>query len=270
MAISLSDIEFFLSGGSTNSNPNNSIGGAPSGFLVLGSANNLFSDISSENATAGRTDYRCFYVSNGSSTETLYDAEVYFEEQSAGGSTVYLGVRNSTEIQKISMIGPVYFGSLTLRYNTIQFSVAWGTSPAEFKTNLQFQLSLIAPGVTIESSTEGNNHYFIIEFSGASDNRSHPLLSVVSNDLLAPDTPIVTISRISDGSPINSLAPQLSVDTVSPAMVSFYESDENSKLYIGSLKPSDKVPIWIKRITPSSTDYLETDYFRFSISGRPF
>lgn len=270
MAISLSDIEFFLSGGSTNSNPNNSIGGAPSGFLVLGSANNLFSDISSENATAGRTDYRCFYVSNGSATETLYDAEIYFKEQSPGGSTVSMGVQNSTEIQKISIVGPVYFGDLTLRYDSSEFAAAWGGSAGVFETNLQTGLSAITEGVSVSTLVQGNNFYFTISFLEDSDNRSHPLLEVVANGLLAPDTPIVSISRIAAGAPINSVASLLSVETVAPARVSFYSSDENSRLSIGTLKPGDKVPVWIKRTTPASTDYMEVDYFKFQISGRPF
>lgn len=270
MAINLSDIEFFLSGGSTNSDPNKSLGGAPSGFLVLGSANNLFSDLSSDEAVAGKTDYRCFYICNGSTYNKLYDAEIYFEDQGVGGSAVALGIANSTEIQTMTILGPVYFGSLTLNYGSSELIALWGTSAAEFKTSLQSQLASIVPGVVVETTTQGNKYSFKILFQGESDNRSHPLLEVVNNGLLAPDTPIVSISKTTAGGPINSIAPAISVDIVPPSKVSFYETSESSKLSLGTLKPGDKVPVWIKRVTLAGADYLERDYFKFAIIGRPF
>lgn len=270
MAISISDIEFFLSGGSTNSNPGNSLGGPPSGFLLLGSANNLFSDVSSETASAGRTDYRCFYIANGSSADSLYEAEIYLEEQGSGGSAVSLGIRNSTDKQKISIVGPAYFGSLKLRYDSTEFTAQWGTSPEQFRTSLQEQMSIVAPGSTVQLEVQGNKYYLTIIFSGDSDNRSHPLLEVMENNLLAPDTPIVSILKVAAGSPLNSLAPSIAVETVPPSGVVFYQADESSKLSIGTLRPGDKVPVWIKRATPAGTDYVENDYFKFRITGRPF
>jgi hypothetical protein len=266
MAISVSDIEFFLSGGSTNSNPNNSIGGLPSGFLVLGSANNLFSDLSSETVTAGRTDYRCFYIANGNSTESLRNVEIFFSSQSSGGSSVQMGVQTSTEIQRISIAIPAYFGSLVMRYESTTFTVPWGLSPSDFKVNLQYQLSLTVPGTTVSMEVQ-DKYYFTISFLGDSNNRSHPLLEVVENNLQAPVTPTVSVTRVAGGGPINSIAPVLSVDTVSPARVLFYSADESSKLSIGTLKSGDKIPVWIKRVTGAGVDYLESDYFDFRIKG---
>lgn len=270
MAISLSDIEFFLSGGPTNSSPNNSLGGQPSSFLVLGSMNNLFSDVSSENADSGRTDYRCFYIFNTNTADTLYDAKIFIGEQGPGGSSVAVGVGNSTEIQRINIVGPVYFGNLLMRYDSAEFTAAWGSSAGEFETNLQSELGSIAPGVSVSSLVQGNNYQFTISFFGDSDKRSHPLLEVVNNGLLAPDAPIVSVSRIASGSPINSIAPTIPVDTAPPANVSFYNADESSKLSIGTLNPGDGVPVWIKRTTQPNTEYMEADYFKLKISGRPF
>ena len=132
MAISLSDIEFFLSGGSSNSNSMFSIGGLPSGFVILGTLNNLFPNITSEQAESGRTDYRCFYVFNGSETDSLFDSQISLESQDAGGSNVQIGVERSTEIQRLGIVGPAYFGSLTLRYGSQVFVANWGTSAGEF------------------------------------------------------------------------------------------------------------------------------------------
>jgi hypothetical protein len=65
MALSASDIKFYLSGGGGNSDPNASLGGAISSTEVTGDTlNNLFDDISGVEARAGDTEYRCFYVKN--------------------------------------------------------------------------------------------------------------------------------------------------------------------------------------------------------------
>jgi hypothetical protein len=267
MAINLSDIEFFLSGGSSNSNPALSLGGAPSGFVILGTLNNLFSNVTSEQAESGRTDYRCFYVFNGSETDSLLDSEIFLESQDAGGSRAQIGVEKSTEVQRIGIVGPAYFGSLTLRYDSQVFVANWGTSAGQFEANLQSELVDIGlDGVSVSTVVSGNNYSFTISFFGASDNRSHPLLEVVQNGLLAPSTPTVSISRVSSGAPVNSVATQLSVDTVPPARVVF----SDSKIAIGTLAPGDGVPVWVKRVTSAGTEYQERDGFNFRISGKPF
>lgn len=267
MAIKPSDIEFFLSGGPTNSNPNNSIGGLPSSFPLLGSANNLFPDISSEIASSGKTDYRCFYISNESTSDSLIDAEVYFEEQGTGGSVVQMGLDRSTEIQKLNIIGVVLSGSLTIRYKSTQLIVPWGSSAGQFETNLQTQISSVSPGVVVSTSILGNSYNFTVSFS---DNRSHSLLEVFSNGLVGNDQPIASFSRVTSGSPINSVAPILSVDTVAPARVLFSSPTSESKLELGTMMPRDKVPVWVKRLTSPNTDYMESDHFSFKIIGRPF
>jgi hypothetical protein len=95
MTISANEIQFFLSGGPTNTNPNSSIGGAISSSPVLGMLNNLFRDITSEEAASGRTDYRCVYIKNASSSDSLYDAEIYVYSQSSAGSNVTIGTSSS-------------------------------------------------------------------------------------------------------------------------------------------------------------------------------
>lgn len=276
MAISLSDIDFFLSGGSTNSNPNSSIGGMPSSFIIRGSMNNLFSDIASESAEIGRTDYRCFYIFNKSQVDFLYDAKVYFEQQGAAGASVTVGINKSTEVQKIIMNPMIFSGSLELRFGSNDILVNWGSSAGEFESNLQAELQTFVPGTTVsteiqEESFANKIYNFTINFSGESDNKSYPILAVKNNQLLASGGyPSISISRISVGAPINSIASTIPTETTPPTGVIFYNSNKDSKLLIGTLGPGDGVPIWIKRITPSNTQYLEEDYFDFRISGRPF
>lgn len=103
MTIGSNDISFFLSGGTSNSNPNLSLGGSASNTPVLGTVNSLFADLSSEEAANGKVDYRCFYVYNESSTEYLYNATAHIETQTSGGSTVKIGV----SVNPIDTIAPL-------------------------------------------------------------------------------------------------------------------------------------------------------------------
>ena len=69
MVTTSTDISIVLSGGSSNSNPNLSLGGSPSSTPITNnSINNLFDDISAAQLDAGRIDYRCFYKINIYST----------------------------------------------------------------------------------------------------------------------------------------------------------------------------------------------------------
>lgn len=69
MPIAAADIKYYLSGGAANSDPALSLGGAISNTEVA--ANALFDDVSSAEASAGDTEYRCIYVKNTHATITL-------------------------------------------------------------------------------------------------------------------------------------------------------------------------------------------------------
>ena len=63
MAITASNIKFYLSGGTSNSNVNASIGGAISTTEVVdNSRHNLFDKTLGTESTAGDTEYRCIYI----------------------------------------------------------------------------------------------------------------------------------------------------------------------------------------------------------------
>jgi hypothetical protein len=70
--IAPSDIEFRLSGGTTNTNPLLSLGGAMStaagGLMTSGVANNLWDDISGSQTAAGGSEFRAFYVKNANAS----------------------------------------------------------------------------------------------------------------------------------------------------------------------------------------------------------
>ena len=94
MAIVAADIDYHLSGGAANSDVNASLGGARSSVeLVDNTDNNLFDDVSGDEHTAGRTEYRCIYVKNSHGSLTLSGAKVWRSSHSPGSdTTVAIGV----------------------------------------------------------------------------------------------------------------------------------------------------------------------------------
>jgi len=79
MAISSSDLEFYLSGGSSNSTPDAALGGAISSSAITNASdNNLFDDVSGDEADSGDTEYRCFYVKNNHGSITLQNSKIWF------------------------------------------------------------------------------------------------------------------------------------------------------------------------------------------------
>lgn len=82
MPIVSTDIQLPLSGGATNTTPNASLGGvlSTSAQIVDATANNLFDNVTSAEATAGSTEYRGFYVKNNHATLALTDARIYISQ----------------------------------------------------------------------------------------------------------------------------------------------------------------------------------------------
>jgi hypothetical protein len=64
-------IEYRLSGGGSNTDPAASLGGAMSSTQVSATLNQFFDLVSSAEATAGDTEYRCIYVANTGTTTAL-------------------------------------------------------------------------------------------------------------------------------------------------------------------------------------------------------
>lgn len=97
MAIIPSDLQFRLSGGAANSDPNASLGGAISSTaLVDASLHNLFDQVNSSEASAGDVEYRCIYVRNNHATLALQNAEVYLSADAANANvTIAFGIGTS-------------------------------------------------------------------------------------------------------------------------------------------------------------------------------
>jgi hypothetical protein len=114
MAIVASDIQFRLSGGAANTNPDASLGGAISSTAA---GTNIFDNVTSAEATSGDTEYRCIYVRNGvtSAALTLVGAKIWIQSPDGSGGayagdtiTIGLGTSgvNGTE-QNVTTFSPI-------------------------------------------------------------------------------------------------------------------------------------------------------------------
>lgn len=78
MAVVAGDIKAKLSGGASNNQPNLSLGGVRSSVDMSGTAlNNLFDNVSAGEATSGRVEYRCVYITNTNNTDTIGTVVVF-------------------------------------------------------------------------------------------------------------------------------------------------------------------------------------------------
>jgi hypothetical protein len=71
------DIQFYLSGGATNSSVADSIGGDQSYYAISsGYVENFFVNVTAAECTSGMTDYVCIYVFNDNEADTMYDVTI--------------------------------------------------------------------------------------------------------------------------------------------------------------------------------------------------
>lgn len=88
MPISASDIQFYLSGGSGNSDPNASLGGAVSTTQISTTAlHNLFDAVGSGEASSGDTEYRALFVKNNHGSIILESAVIWIQSQTTSPDT---------------------------------------------------------------------------------------------------------------------------------------------------------------------------------------
>jgi hypothetical protein len=268
--INQSKIGFFLSGGPSNSDPKKSVGGFPSKFPVIGSLNNLFADLTTVEATNGRKDYRCLYLINESSTDSLYDASVFVSDQDVLGASVVVGVVSSTERQLVAVQGSPAAGNVIFQYGSRQFACQW-QSPSSFAASITSGLNFIGVnGTSCSLQQNGNTYSFNISFGGDSDKRNHPLIQVLTNGLSGSSLPTISTRKVAQGGPINSTASTLAVDTMAPDSVVFAATSPANGISLGTLRPGDVVPLWVRRTAPPNTDFVEADYFVLKVIGRPF
>ncbi len=83
MPIVSGDIEYRLSGGASNTDPDAALGGAMStvggGLITSAVLNNLWDDVSGAEASAGDIEYRCIYILNSHGSLSLQDPSIWIQ-----------------------------------------------------------------------------------------------------------------------------------------------------------------------------------------------
>jgi hypothetical protein len=264
MALSASDLTFVFSGGASNADPAQSLGGIASGYPVGSGINNLFNDVAKNEALGGHVDYRCLYAFNNHATDSLYSTQVILTPET-GGATKEIGVPVATDIQQVIIIGTIVGGNFTLLYDAAPVVVdCTVATAAAIATSMQILLSAIAVGVVVTGTFDGISRYdFLVNFEGASDHAQHPLMTVSANNINPPGLTTISVIKITNGAPINNVAFSIANDLVSPAGIIFGTTTIN----IGTINPGDGFPIWIKRTIPSGTIATYGDGLNLKISG---
>lgn len=260
------DISVVLSGGSTNLNPNLSLGGNPSSAPISnGTLNNLFDDVSPDEAFEGMEDYRCIYIFNDGDT-TIYNLKIHLQEEVEGGGSIELGVEQEDEFQRLTISGDtVTGGSMTLIYDEIEFVSNYNSDLSEWAGELQTTLNSllddndnpVLSDVSVTAQAAGSSIIFDIQFLGQDGSENHPIITVSSNDLTPSVT--ITIIAIQEGGPINTVAPAIGVETVPPGGVVFSVPTEDSPFQFEKLNPTEGFPIWIKRIVEAESSAVAND-----------
>lgn len=267
------DVKFTYSGGPSNFNPDNSLGGESSIQEITG--NTLFDDVQEIETINGMVDYRCFYFVNDSAADTLFEAKASFAYNSQNSDvTIQIGFNFVNDIQLITIpeATDIASGGFVIIYNDLETHEIeveldpyvndtetlpiWGTA-------LQNAIREVPnlEDVTVSVSTSSDTAIFAIQFAGTAGRRYHELFVLDSNTIVPAKA--VNISKQVNGSPINSIADDIDVDTTPPSNVNFYTAE----IQIGDIRPIDVLPVWIKRTVPAGTVAVENDGFIFRLSG---
>lgn len=276
MALTGNDIKLFFSGGLSNTDPDQCLGGEMStNFFV---ADRLFDNVTGTQTAAGYIDYRCVYFHNISSTDTLFNGKVFISSEVVGGSNVTIGLEINNERQDIYLTNAtsVASGSFILQYydfssdSDIQFTVNYDSSMATWTSNFQSALNAIngLENVFVTGSYIGTTAYFQIYFNGSSGYRFYENLQLVSlsNSFLDVNATL-TIQKVINGGPKLKTAANIGLDTTAPNGVSFFSTSVNSPINIGDLKPQEYFPVWIKRVVVSNVTPLDGDGFTIKLKG---
>lgn len=271
MPIVASDIKYLYSGGATNTNPNTSLGGEPSIYQV--SNNLLFDNVSSRQATVGSVDYRCIYITNDNPTYNFYNPSIFIAFDTAGGANIQVGfiLADDRQYVNITRYSAITGGTVTLTYNDISptnFTFAWNSSATTFASNFQTAINAVAnlDDVQVTSSYNPSSDVitFEVNFVGTAGQRYHEPLSLDANNFtFTGASPNISIIKSVDGSPVNSEASPIDVETTPPTNVVFI----NGFYTFPSLRALDIVPVWIKRTTLPNTAAMESDGFIVRIRG---
>lgn len=278
MAVNVGDISLVFSGGLSNSDPSQSIGGDASIYDIPGGINNLFEDIDSPDTDT--IEYRAFYIFNDNSTSSISNTKIWIESQVYDGAFVELGVLLEDEIQQITItpIDDITSGTFEIEINynvgptpTTETTdpISWDADLGTLAQNIQDALNNLNKFSTIEVSSDGGG-VFSVTFSDKDGNKSQPSLEITNNLLISSgDAPAIAVDLIQQGSPINTVAVNIGFPNIAPNGITFTSPDaEENSLLIGQLQSYEGFPVWIKRTTPAESLGVESDGFTLRFKAK--
>jgi hypothetical protein len=270
MVVVPSDISFVYSGGPHNTSPDASLGGEPSSTPLTGNINNLFDDVTQDEARLGLTDYCCIYIFNNNATDTLSNSEICLSSQVAGGSNCKIGVIKRNEIQTIEVTGSPTGGYFILTYEGDTAKINWNADMDIVASRIETRLNAIPSlsGLLVLSDGSPPDVTFTVHFEKGNRCRAHDLLKLKSNHLTGGVTDIA-IARVQGGSPINTIAQEITNEIQKPDKVGFKDTDLNNPEPIGDLQHGDGFPLWAQRVTTKGTPALQNDGIVITLIGKP-
>lgn len=100
-----SDIKVYYSGGASNDNPAQSLGGVKSSVIVAENLHDLFGKVGAAEAESGSTKYRAVFIENTHDTLTFESAVAYIKSQTTSpDTTVEIGVCDEGKNESIQTI----------------------------------------------------------------------------------------------------------------------------------------------------------------------
>lgn len=259
-----------FSGGTTNQDPELSLGGPPSSFPVpMGLSNNLFPDFTGRDVALASTDYRCVYIFNDSD-DTLLGVTVWVSEQFDDGADADLGFSEADEEQQFSVQGDITGGTFTLTVEEMTTdAIAWHPDMPTTAVNIKDALRQLDGLGDVVCETTGTN-IFKVTFTGGAGLRRRGLISANIAGLTYPETddpPVSSVIVLTPGSPINTVAPLIDSASTLPPGVTFSLPIESSPKTIGDLAPGEGFPIWVRRQVTIDSQPTATDGLKIKVSG---
>lgn len=257
------EIIWVLSGGRSNRDPDESLGGKPSTTVITDGLNNLFDDVSRSEIRRGNIDYRCFYVKNGSN-ETWQNVQIYISSQTEDGAFGYVGVALADDEQQFSVIADddVEGGYFTFDFeDNVNIRVNYNSDLDTWAANFQLALRSLPELRDVEvsglyfpnhSTTQYQNktfYAFRVYFTGRDGKRNQPYIYPNTNNLVVAgggESQLKSYKTII-GAPSNTEAVKVSSEDQRPDNVLFNLTSKDAPIQLGDLRPGEYLPVWIMR-----------------------
>ena len=274
--ISPKDILYLFSGGSSNSNQEKSLGGSVSSYQVPGSVNNLFPNIDESQQSTGILDYKCFYVFNNSLVNIFDNVNIYIENNLSILPILTLGVKKTNSIQEIVITGSITGGFIILGISNLQtYKISYSGSPISYGAEIENALNNLLENISVVVLTTftSNIQKHQITFVGPFGFRAQDSIVVIQNSLISSgqSIPQIQSNYISIGSPVNTQAGNVLSTYNAPEGVTFFDTNKDVSVEIGTLLPGDYFPVWIRRNVPAGTPPIVSAMgeFKVDVFARP-